>query len=313
MYWCRVPKNERVCYSGVPPGGMVCIHPPNSAKLQPLSGPLSPADAAYMRQVPYREAVGAIWYIVRATRFDIFRATQEVAKFVANPGPVHWQAVQRLLLYLQRTADKPMVYKPASFTDRALRGEGLDACLVANSDSDWAGDKTTSKSRTGWLVHWGGCLVAWRSVVQKSVAQSSCKAEYIAGAAVANEVVWWRRLCAELGYPMHGATPIRCDNDAAYNLAKHSGNFEATKHFLLKYHVLRPPVPEGGHHENDLVSDCEPTRRHLDQKRDRQNIPAYRFHCSRLHYLINIAFRHAWIEHCYTHVQFLSITICSRT
>ena len=216
-----------------------------AAKLQPLSGPLSPADAAFMQQVPYREAVGAVWYIARATRFDIFRATQEVARFVANPGPVHWQAVQRLLLYLQRTADKPMVYKPASFTDRALRGEGLDARLVAHSDSDWAGDKTTSKSRTGWLVHWGGCLVAWRSVVQKSVAQSSCEAEYIAGAAVANEVVWWRRLCAELGYPMHGATPIRCDNAAACNLAKHSGNFEATKHFLLKYHVLRQYQEEG--------------------------------------------------------------------
>ena len=29
LYWCCVPKNE-VCYSGVPPGGMVCFHPPNS-------------------------------------------------------------------------------------------------------------------------------------------------------------------------------------------------------------------------------------------------------------------------------------------
>jgi hypothetical protein len=215
------------------------------SKLRPLSEPLSAADAAFMKLVPYREAVGAVWYIARATRFDIFRATQEVARFVANPGPEHWAAVERLLRYLSKTADKPLVYRPASFASPSLQAHGLDARLVSHSDSDWAGDPDTSRSRTGWIVHFGGCLVAWRSVIQSSVAQSSCEAEYIAAGAAANELVWWRQLCADLGYPMRGASPVRCDSEAAVGLAKHSGKFEATKHIRLKYHVLRQYQKEG--------------------------------------------------------------------
>jgi len=215
------------------------------ARLRPLSEPLSPADAAFMATVPYREAVGAVWYIARATRFDIFRATQEVARFVSNPGPVHWKAIERLLRYLSKTAAKPLVYRPATFTDPNLHKPGLDARLVSHSDADWAADLDTSRSRTGWIVHFGGCLVAWRSVVQASVAQSSCEAEYVAAGAAANELQWWRHLCSDLGYTMQGASPIRCDSEAAIGLAKHSGKFEATKHFRIKYHVLREIQAEG--------------------------------------------------------------------
>ena len=38
---------------------------------------------------------------------------------------------------------------------------------------------------------------------------------------------------------MQGASPIRCDSEAAIGMAKHSGKFEATKHVRIKYHVLR--------------------------------------------------------------------------
>jgi transposase InsO family protein len=209
------------------------------AKLRPLDRALTPAEASFMQQVPYREAVGAIWYIARATRFDIFRATQEVARFVSNPGPEHWQAVERLLRYLSKTAARPLVYRPGLFSDPKLHSPGLDAHVVGHSDSDWAGDLDTSKSRTGWMVHFGGCLVSWRSVVQSSVAQSSCEAEYIAAGALANEIVWWRLLCNDLGHAMVGASPIRCDSEAAVGMAKHAGKFEATKHVRVKYHVLR--------------------------------------------------------------------------
>ena len=133
--------------------------------------------------------------------------------------------MDRLLRYLSKTASTPLVYRAASFTDPNLYAGNLDSRMVGHSDSDWAGDPDTSKSRTGWLVHFGGCLVAWRSVIQSSTSQSSCEAEYVAAAALANELVWWRLLCVELGYPMRGPTPLRCDSEAAVGLAKHSGFF----------------------------------------------------------------------------------------
>jgi hypothetical protein len=215
------------------------------AKLRPLRRTLSPSEAAFMTEVPYRETVGALWYIARATRFDVFRAVQECAMHVSNPGPEHWESLVRLVRFLSTTADEPLVYRYGEFTDPALRRGGIDARLVGHSDSDWAGDPDSSRSRTGWLVHLAGCLVSWRAVVQKSVSQSSCEAEYVAAAALANELVWWRLLCSELGYPMTGPTPIRCDSEAAVGLAKHPGSFEATKHIRLKYHVLREYQDEG--------------------------------------------------------------------
>ena len=217
----------------------------SKAKLQPLESSLSPSDAAFMSQVPYRETVGALWYIARATRFDVFHAIQEVARFVSNPGPLHWEAVVRLVRYLSTTAAKPLVYRPASFTDPSLHAHGIDERLVGHSDSDWAGDTQSSKSRTGWLVHLAGCLVAWRSAPQSSTSQSSAEAEYVAACALANELVWWRLLCFEFGHSQQGPSAIRCDSEAAVGLAKHSGKFEATKHVRIKYHVLREYQAEG--------------------------------------------------------------------
>ena len=229
--------------------GLSPVHSPEKtgakAKLRPLRRTLTPSEAAFMKGVPYLETVGALWYIARASRFDIFRGTQECAIHASNPGPEHWAALVRIVRYLATTADDPLVFRCGEFTDPALHRNDIDVRLVGHSDADWAGDPDTSKSRTGWLVHLAGCLVSWRSVVQSSVSQSSCEAEYVAAAALANELVWWRMLCADLGYPMRGPTPIRCDSEAAVGLAKHPGSFEATKHIRLRYHVLRELQDEG--------------------------------------------------------------------
>jgi hypothetical protein len=208
------------------------------AKLRPLEAPLSPNEAEFMSEVPYREAVGALWYVARGTRMDVFRAVQEVAAHADKPGPAHWRALLRIFRYLKRTAAAELVMR-----SQPARGDrvpdGLDARLVGNSDSDWAGDPTTSRSRTGWIVRFMGSLVAWRAEVQSSTSQSSCEAEYVALCALANEIAWWRLLLSEVGHAPTGPTPLLCDNEAATNLADHACKFESTKHIMLKYHVLR--------------------------------------------------------------------------
>ena len=83
------------------------------------------------------------------------------------------------------------------FTDQLL--EGLD----------------TRRSHTGWVVRVGGSLVSWYSKRQSCIAQSTTEAEYVAAAAVANEVVWWQKLCRDFGYDRAGPVTIWCDNRAA--------------------------------------------------------------------------------------------------
>ena len=52
--------------------------------------------------------------------------------------------------------------------------------VVLFSDSDWAGDKETRMSVTGYCVFLQGCPITWKSKGQTSVTLSSSEAELMA-------------------------------------------------------------------------------------------------------------------------------------
>ena len=204
------------------------------AKLVPLQAELTGREREFMDTVPYREAVGALFYLARATRPDIAHAAGQVARFMAKPGPDHWAAVLRIYAYLARTQDVALL-----MCSSGMRCEVADQWLEGYSDSDWAGCAETRKSHTGWMVRVGGSLVSWYSRRQGIWAQSTCEAEYVAACSLANEVVWWRRLCEDMGYGMQGPVTMWCDNRATVSLADHEGKFDAVKHIQLRYHIVR--------------------------------------------------------------------------
>ena len=208
--------------------------PGTKAKLRTREHPMSEAETALMEAVPYKAAVSALFYIARATRPEIVRAVGQVARFMENPAPEHWEAVERIYRYVKRTKATPLVM-------RATSNEKVSGF----SDADWAGDYDTSKSHSGWLVMSGGSPVAWYSKKQSCISQSSCEAEYVAAASLSNELVWWRQLLMDVGCDTSLPLEIFSDNKAAGVLAQHSGNFERTKHIRLRYHVLRARQADG--------------------------------------------------------------------
>jgi len=228
---------ERVGMTGCQPA-LTPEAPGTKAKLVPLTRPLEGEDATMMAAVPYKEAVGALFYIARATRPEITHACGQVGRFMANPGPDHWQAVRRIYSYLAGTKATALVMRSVGM--RVGMHDGRTG-LEAYSDADWAGCPTTRRSHTGWLTMLGGSLVAWHSKRQGVVAQSSAEAEYVAAASAANELVWWRSLLVDFGYGMQVQEPVDlwCDNSAAVTMADHSGRFETTKHIEMRMHVLR--------------------------------------------------------------------------
>ncbi|KAG4037393.1 Retrovirus-related Pol polyprotein from transposon TNT 1-94 [Phytophthora cactorum] len=56
-----------------------------------------------MKNVPYRSAVGGLMYLMVATRPDLAAAVGVLSQFAADPCPTHWQALKRVLRYLQAT------------------------------------------------------------------------------------------------------------------------------------------------------------------------------------------------------------------
>ncbi|GJP39400.1 hypothetical protein CLOM_g23774 [Closterium sp. NIES-68] len=59
------------------------------------------------------------------------------------------------------------------------------------------------------------------------------------------EVVWQRRLLAELGEEQQGPTPLYCDSQGAIALAKNPVLHGLTKHMKVKWHWVRSMVTAG--------------------------------------------------------------------
>ena len=74
---------------------------------------------------------------------------------------------------------------------------------VGAVDSDYATNKETRKSTTGYLLTFGGCLVSWLSKAQPSVTLSSTEAEYVAASTLGTEIKFLSMLLDELNikYP----------------------------------------------------------------------------------------------------------------
>jgi hypothetical protein len=94
----------------------------------------------------YRSIVGALQYLT-LTRPDLTHAVNLVCQFMHQPGTTHFQAVKRILRYLQGTLD---------YGIRLLSHSSLT--LYGFSDADWAGCPDTRRSTTGYCIYLGANL-----------------------------------------------------------------------------------------------------------------------------------------------------------
>ncbi|KAF2302567.1 hypothetical protein GH714_037799 [Hevea brasiliensis] len=101
------------------------------------------------------------------TRPEISFIVNRLAQYMHRPTEEHWQAVKRVLRYLQGTAEYGLLLRPSSVYE-----------ISAYSDSDWAGSIEDRKSTTGFAIYLGRNLVSWASKKQRSVSRSSTEAEY---------------------------------------------------------------------------------------------------------------------------------------
>ena len=154
--------------------------------LQPRAEGDGEATAAEKER--YQGMTGSIMFSMVETRPDISFATSVASRFAKNLGHQHTEAVKTILRYLKSSRDRGITYG------------GQDKLLVEGySDSDWAGDKDSRKSTSGFIFMLNGEPVSWCSKKQPTVALSSTEAEYIALTLAAKEATWLRLLLKELG------------------------------------------------------------------------------------------------------------------
>ena len=199
---------------------------------RPPPGSINPTEREKLTKIPYRSLVGCLIYLAVGTRFDISYAVQQLSQFFDCYTYVHWNAAVRVVRYLKGTRDLRLT----------LGGES-DLRLMGYTDSDWANCLDTRRSVGGFGFTLGAGLISWNVKKQKTVASSSCEAEYMAAFEAAKEAIWLRTLLMELKF-IHPttATTILCDNNAAICLSSDPAMHSRVKHIDIQYHFLRECV-----------------------------------------------------------------------
>ena len=117
--------------------------------------------------------------------------------------------------------------------------------LTVYSDSDWAGDKDTRVSVTGYCILLQGVVISWKSKGQKSVALSSSEAELVALSEAVKEVKFIAQLLQSMGMKVKLPIICRVDNTGAIFIAENATTTSRTKHIDTRYHFVRELVEQG--------------------------------------------------------------------
>ncbi|XP_021972077.1 uncharacterized mitochondrial protein AtMg00810-like [Helianthus annuus] len=181
----------------------------------------------------YRSLAGALQYLT-FTRPDISYAVQQICIHMHAPKTDHWNALKRIIRYIQGTTSFGLTLGPSTSPQ-----------LIAYTDADWAGCPDTRRSTSGYCVYYGDNLISWSSKRQATISRSSAEAEYRGVANVVAEVCWLRNLLLELQRPLSRATLVYCDNVSAVYLSGNPVQHQRTKHIELDIHFVREKVHRG--------------------------------------------------------------------
>ncbi|KAH9140626.1 hypothetical protein AeRB84_015154 [Aphanomyces euteiches] len=169
-------------------------------------------DEVKALNLPYRELVGSLQYLVTATRPDIANAVRNLSKHLSKYDDTHWKQAHQV----------------------------GDLQLNAYCNADFANGEDR-KSISSYVVMYGSCVLSYRSRKQTIVALSTVEAEYIALVDCVKELLWFSELLEEPGFRQKTIL-VHCDNQSAIAIAKNPGQHERTKHISTKYHFVRDNV-----------------------------------------------------------------------
>lgn len=192
-----------------------------------------PIDASIIdppTNCPYRQAIGCLMFLMVGTRPDLSFTVGRLAQSCEQPRQSDWNAVKRVLRYVQGTKNVSLKYV----------GSADKPSISGYSDADWAGCVKSRKSTSGYVFMLCGGAVSWCSRKQSVLAASSCEAEYIALTETCKEAAWLRRMIADvLGLDNDPTLNVSCDNDGTIASAHNESINRRNKHIDIAYHFAR--------------------------------------------------------------------------
>ena len=190
-------------------------------------------------QAKYRSGVGMLLYLVKHSRPDIANQVRELSKALDGPTEACLKEMYRVIKFVLDTKDVGLKMFPDEI------GEDYKWKIQVFTDSDWAGDRDTRLSVSGFVLYVLGVPILWRSKGQKSVALSSSEAEYISLSEAAKEVKFVSQLLDSMYLKVEKPIKVRVDNVGAIFMTKNNTTTSKTRRVDNRYNYDREMVTDG--------------------------------------------------------------------
>jgi hypothetical protein len=182
----------------------------------------------------YQRLIGSLLYVQISTHPDISFAVSHLVQYAVNPSTQHLRLAKYILSYLKGTVDYRLCYDGAC-------GDGLHGYL----DSSFRDQADDCHSTSGYVFLLADATISWCSCKQKTVAQSTTQAKYMALMDVANQATWYHSFLIELSYNISDPIPLHGDNKGAVDLALNPVTGRRSKHIPIKHHTIHEYVEDG--------------------------------------------------------------------
>jgi hypothetical protein len=209
----------------------MCDCNPASIPLQPNIHLKRDTNQDKVKTYPYREVVGSLMYLMVTTRPDISFAVSYLARYLNCFGSEHISAAKQILRYIKGSSKRKITY-----------GNQSNELVVGYSDSDWASDKETSRSVSGYVFFLAGGPISWATKTQPTIALSSTEAEYMALTMAATEAMAITMLCNDLMMDISQPILIYEDNKGAIAMSMNPVRNNRNKHIAIKHHFIREKI-----------------------------------------------------------------------
>ena len=222
---------------------------------------LIPVKAAY-----YQSLIGVLRWIVELGRGDICMEVSAMASMMALPREGHLDQLFHMFAFLKTNHNGVMVFDPTEpdidsscFVredwSAAAYGEceeelppnmpeprGVQMTMRAFVDSDHAGDTTTRRSRTGFIIFLNNAPIYWFSKKQTSVETSSFGSEFIAMKQCCEYIRGLRYKLRMMGIPVGSPTFVFGDNQSVLANTTRPHSILRKKSASIAYHFVREGV-----------------------------------------------------------------------
>jgi hypothetical protein len=182
----------------------------------------------------YRKYIGMLLYLAVHSRPDIAASVSILSQKIVKPTFTDLNEVKRIIRYLIGTKSHVL----------SLSQHSKNPNLIVFSDANWAEERETRKSNSGYFCSVNGGAISWSCRRQDIVSLSSTEAEFIALSEACKETLWLKKLLKFFANE-EISTKVNVDNQSCLKMIANDKFSNRTKHIDTKFYFTKDLVSSG--------------------------------------------------------------------